>query len=65
MKWLLVVLVTYNGKPSLDHIDGFKTREACLVASNELRDSLKKQEYTGWLRVFTHCTKVDTPNAKL
>lgn len=59
MKWILVVLVAYNGRPSLDHIDGFKTREACLVASNELRNSLKKQEDTVWLRVFTHCVKVE------
>lgn len=40
--WVLVLIVLYSETPAITHIDGFKSRDACVAAGYNIKTQTEK-----------------------
>lgn len=43
MKWVMVIVFIYGGKPAMERVEGFTDRRDCVLASTEMRASFRAQ----------------------
>lgn len=60
MKWVMIIIFVWGRAPAMDQVEGFRDRKDCLLASQEMRVSIKNQigSYGGGPYVLTYCMKV-------
>lgn len=61
MKWIMVIVFIWGGRPAMERVEGFADRRDCVLASHEMRVSLRAQmsgTISNGAQILTYCVRV-------